>query len=385
MTDAELAWVTEALDLRLPRRPPARAAGPERRTSGSTAGAPGSTARCFGSSWSAGICGRAVSSMEVPDQLFTAPLPVVAAYLRSVFQAEGFVSAREASTVVEVDMISEQLIRGMQQLLLRFGIYSRVGFKPDARVEPQGCWTLRIQNDRRPALFADEIGFIDPVKADEARAELRPARTRARARPSACEIDRIEELGAMEVYDIQTESGEYLSGQPAGPQLLHPRRRRHDGLDPGVVPGRGPDLQGRLRRRRQPVQDPVEQGAAVLRRHRQRPGLASCAAPTPRPARSSPAAPPAARPRWSCSTWTTRTWPTSSRPRRARKRRSGCSATPGSTWTWAARTSPASSTRTPTTRSGSPTSSCTRSRRARSSTCWPGAPARSSSGSTRAS
>ena len=40
------------------------------------------------------------------------------AYLRSVFQAEGFVSARTASTVVEVDMISERLIRGMQSLLL---------------------------------------------------------------------------------------------------------------------------------------------------------------------------------------------------------------------------------------------------------------------------
>ena len=86
------------------------------------------------------------TEMEVPARLFTAPLPVVAAYLRSVFQAEGFVSARLASTVVEVDMISEQLIRGMQQLLLRFGIYARVGFKADARQDRHGCWTLRIQS-----------------------------------------------------------------------------------------------------------------------------------------------------------------------------------------------------------------------------------------------
>ena len=45
----------------------------------------------------------------------------------------------------------------------------------------------------------------------------------------------------------------------------------------------------------------------------------------------------------------------------------------------------ASSTRTPTTRSACPTSSCARWRKARSSTCWPAAPARSSSGSTRGS
>ena len=35
----------------------------------------------------------------------------------------------------------------------------------------------------------------------------------------------------------------------AGQRLLHPGRRRHDGLDPELVPRGGPDLQGRLRRR----------------------------------------------------------------------------------------------------------------------------------------
>ncbi len=60
----------------------------------------------------------------------------------------------------------------------------------------------------------------------------------------------------------------------AGVGLLHPRRRRLDGLDPELVQGRGPDLQGRLRCRPEPVPDPLVQGAAaVLRRHRLRPGL----------------------------------------------------------------------------------------------------------------
>ena len=53
----------------------------------------------------------------------------------------------------------------------------------------------------------------------------------------------------------------------------------------------------------------------------------------------------------------------------ARRTRSGCCATPGSTWTSAAPTSPACSTRTRTTPCGSPTSSCARSRRAASSAC----------------
>src|SRR6266513_5250366 len=90
----------------------------------------GDSLRPFIERW--GLLARGVD-MQVPERLYAAPLPVVAAYLRSVFQAEGFVSARKASTVVEVDMISEQLIRGMQSLLLRFGIYARVGFKKDSR------------------------------------------------------------------------------------------------------------------------------------------------------------------------------------------------------------------------------------------------------------
>jgi ribonucleoside-diphosphate reductase alpha chain len=151
------------------------------------------------------------TEMAVPRRLFAAPLPVVAAYLRSIFQAEGFVSARRSSAVVGVDMISEQLIRGMQQLLLRFGIYSRVGFKPDARADRHGCWTLRIQSAGDRRIFAEEIGFIDPVKAAELDRSFGLPGLLARE-TKRLEIDRIEELGVMDVYDIQTESGEYLSG-----------------------------------------------------------------------------------------------------------------------------------------------------------------------------
>ena len=108
-------------------------------------------------------------------------------------------------------MISEQLIRGIQQLLLRFGIYSRVGFKPDARADRHGCWTLRIQTTGDRRIFADAIGFIDPVKAARLERSFDLPGLSA-GETKRLEIDRIEELVDMEVYDIQTESGEYLSG-----------------------------------------------------------------------------------------------------------------------------------------------------------------------------
>ncbi len=151
------------------------------------------------------------TDMVVPDRLFTAPLPIVAAYLRSMFQAEGYVSKRERSTLVELDMISEQLVRGMQSLLLRFGIFARVSYKADARPDRKGCWSLRIQNTGDRRIFADEIGFIDPVKTAKLEASFdQPGRSAGQVK--RVEIARIEPLGPMEVYDIQTESGEYLSG-----------------------------------------------------------------------------------------------------------------------------------------------------------------------------
>jgi ribonucleoside-diphosphate reductase alpha chain len=151
------------------------------------------------------------TEMTVPSSLFDAPLPVVAAYLRSIFQAEGYVSARPASTVVEVDMIPERLIKGMQQLLLRFGIYARVGFKRDARPSRHGCWSLRIQSAGDRRLFADAIGFVDPVKAEKLERSFDKPGLAAHD-TKRLEIERIEELGDSEVYDIQTDSGEYLSG-----------------------------------------------------------------------------------------------------------------------------------------------------------------------------
>jgi len=210
VTAAELAWVTAALDRVFPdvHSHERSVETQDTRLDCRRTRLYGESLRPFIERW--GLLARGVD-MQVPEHLYGAPLPVVAAYLRSVFQAEGFVSARQASTIVEVDMITEPLIRGLQRLLLRFGVYSRVGFKRDPRADRKGCWTLRIQTAGDRRIFADEIGFVDPVKAEKLKRSFelpgRPARDSKRL-----EIAGIESIGPMEVYDIQTESGEYLSG-----------------------------------------------------------------------------------------------------------------------------------------------------------------------------
>jgi ribonucleotide reductase alpha subunit len=151
------------------------------------------------------------TEMDLPSQLLTAPLPVVAAYLKSLFQAEGYVCVRGSSAKIGLDMISEGIVRGAQTLLARFGIFGRVSFKADARPDRKGCWSLAIQNVADQWLFAEEIGFIDPRKANKLASAL-DRLGKSEGETKLLEVARIESRGEMDVYDIQTESGEYLSG-----------------------------------------------------------------------------------------------------------------------------------------------------------------------------
>jgi ribonucleoside-diphosphate reductase alpha chain len=157
-----------------------------------------------------GLRARGVD-MEVPERFFTAPLPVVAAYLRSIFQAEGYVRVHESSGIVAFEMTSEKLVRGVQQLLSRFGVFARVSFKRDPRFTQKGCWHLSIGNVGDQVLFEAEIGFVDTRKTDKLDVAI-DRQGMATRDTKRLEIERIEPLGPMEVYDIQTESGEYLSG-----------------------------------------------------------------------------------------------------------------------------------------------------------------------------
>ena len=171
----------------------------------------------------------------------------------------------------------------------------------------------------------------------------------------------------------------------AGLGLLHPLRRRLDGLDPQLVQGGGVHLQGRLRRRPQPLPHPLVQGAALLRRHGVRPGLLH-----------------ARRRRVRRHHQVRRRHPPrgqDGRPRRRPPRHRGVRRDQGARGGQDPRAARrrlrhgprrprhhlACSTRTPTTRSASPTSSCARSRTAPSSACAPARPARSSRRSTPAS
>src|SRR5262249_7177354 len=128
VNDDELAWVTNALDRVFPdaHRHERMVQTKDTSLDCRRTRLYGKHLRPFVERW--GLLARG-TEMTVPSKLFAAPLPVVAAYLKSLFQAEGYVSARERSTLVALDMISEELVRGLQSLLSRFGIFARVSYK----------------------------------------------------------------------------------------------------------------------------------------------------------------------------------------------------------------------------------------------------------------
>ncbi|GAA3747574.1 ribonucleoside-diphosphate reductase alpha chain [Spinactinospora alkalitolerans] len=210
VTQAELDWVTRSLEQVLPdvHRHERRVETQDTSLDCRRTRLYGTGLADFVAKW--GLRARGVD-MRVPERLFTAPLPVVTAYLRSIFQAEGYVTERERSVRIGMDMISEELVRGVQRLLLRYGIFSRVKRKAEPRPDRHDTWSLGIQGAGERAAFAAEIGFIDPVKAAKLEASLDVPGLAAHP-VKRLEIAEIENLGSMEVYDIQTESGEYLSG-----------------------------------------------------------------------------------------------------------------------------------------------------------------------------
>ena len=167
----------------------------------------GETLRPFIEKWNLMARGTA---MQVPAELFSAPYAVAAAYLRSLFQAEGYAIVRENASI-GIDMISEEMMRGVQRLLLRFGIYSRVRYKADSREDRKGCWCLKIATLGDRKRFAAQIGFVGAAKQEKVLAGL-GMKGLEEGRYKTLEIAEVENLGDMEVYDIQTESGEYLSG-----------------------------------------------------------------------------------------------------------------------------------------------------------------------------
>ncbi len=162
--------------------------------------------------------------MRIPAPVRAGGQGVAAAWLKSLFQADG--TARRHPGVndsfeVVLGSISESLVRDTQQLLANMGIYSRLQpcqpYQEASREDRKTYWQLSIGCRSERQKYADLVGFVSTVKKDRLDRSLEEqvrGKTILDARPEAGNetIVRIEYLGRMPVYDIQTDSGSYLTG-----------------------------------------------------------------------------------------------------------------------------------------------------------------------------
>ena len=154
--------------------------------------------------------------IRVPSRLWDAPADVACAYLTSVFQADGYVTLSPAgsssgTTRIAIGVISPVWLEDIQILLGSLGIYSRrTGPYEDRRPNRKPMQTLGIGYLSERKRFSELIGFLSASKRERLALSLNEG-GKALANRRAEEIISVTSLGTMDVYDIQTESGEYLT------------------------------------------------------------------------------------------------------------------------------------------------------------------------------
>ncbi|MBI4119024.1 MAG: vitamin B12-dependent ribonucleotide reductase [Parcubacteria group bacterium] len=153
--------------------------------------------------------------IRVPDMLWRSSPTTIAAYLKSVFQGEGFITIRGQSVKMAVATISKDWMGDLQLLLCGLGIYSRINHKRDDRKDRQDTYELSINVGSERHRFAELVGFISSTKQKKLFDSLLIADQKRIPDLREEEIVGIEKLGEEIVYDIQTSSGEYLTNNIA--------------------------------------------------------------------------------------------------------------------------------------------------------------------------
>lgn len=106
---------------------------------------------------------------RVPWAIMQSPKPVVAAFLRGLFETDG--SAERGGRLISFSTASEKLAREVQLLLLNFGIVSRIKPRLNKRYG-KTYYLLTVLGAESVRLFAEEIGFLSERKSALLRAHI---------------------------------------------------------------------------------------------------------------------------------------------------------------------------------------------------------------------
>ena len=158
---------------------------------------------------------------DVPEAIFSSPKSVIAAFLKSAFDAEGTVDVSSNRCRVVLGMNSIEFIESVQNLLGMFGIQSSLR-RDISHVNKDGVLShnmhyLSISSKWHVKKFMDEIGFFSAKKhaaAEKALYNMRfseSGRGNGKASKIIQRITSINSIGDMEVYDISTSNQSFLA------------------------------------------------------------------------------------------------------------------------------------------------------------------------------
>lgn len=131
-----------------------------------------------------GLFGKSALEKEIPESIFMLPKEKIALFLSRLYATDGWASTSKEGQKNHIEIgycsSSEKLIRGLQHLLLRFGIQSYLKEKfvkyKDGRNK---TFQLTVHGSHYIKIFSEEIGIFSKEKAVEAaRAKVNQARTK---------------------------------------------------------------------------------------------------------------------------------------------------------------------------------------------------------------
>ena len=152
-------------------------------------------------------------SAHVPERIMTGSIGEKCLFLRSLFQADGTVRTRDEdgrnSGDVVLTSISEELVHGVQLLLLNLGIYSNVSKSVDKRDDRHDLYQLTIAYESDRKKYAQLIGFVSTEKTEKLIQLNDTISGKQKKVVSELTVVSIDYIGDETVYDIQTETAQF--------------------------------------------------------------------------------------------------------------------------------------------------------------------------------
>ncbi len=155
-----------------------------------------------------------LNEKRVPDLIFKSSDPVVATFLRWLYEGDGTVFSKgRGRTSVSLKSTSLELLRDVQMLLLRFGIHSRISWEktPSTSVikgrkiisKPAG--SLMIRRSGSIIKFSLYIGFVSKKKKQKLKEVIAYAKSHVHRihKELSEKIVQINRLQPQDVFDIE--------------------------------------------------------------------------------------------------------------------------------------------------------------------------------------